>query len=115
MPTTRNTAVAGYDGSSPFPRPAASARAGIAPVTLTAAVVVAPYIALGAGIWLAWGSGITLTDLLLAAAFYVVTGLGVTVGFRSTPPPHSSACSNVWTGPQTCTGTQATSSSTIAQ
>ena len=29
-----------------------------------------------------WGNGITLTDLLLAAVFYVVTGLGVTVGFH---------------------------------
>ncbi|MEU7748144.1 hypothetical protein [Nonomuraea sp. NPDC049158] len=83
MPTvTRITAAAGYDGNAPFPRSAAPARAGIVPVTLTAAIVIAPFIALGAGIWLAWGSGVTLTDLLLAVAFYVVTGLGVTVGFH---------------------------------
>ncbi|TDE28110.1 acyl-CoA desaturase [Nonomuraea mesophila] len=81
-PTTRNAAAAGYDGSSPFPRSATPARAGIVPVTLTAAIVVAPFIALGAGVWLAWGSGVSLTDLLLAAVFYVVTGLGVTVGFH---------------------------------
>ncbi|MEU8398357.1 hypothetical protein AB0C28_24460 [Nonomuraea sp. NPDC048892] len=76
MPSaTRTTAEAGYDGNAPFPRPAAPARAGIVAVTLTAAIVIAPFIALGAGIWLAWGSGITLTDLLLATIFYVVTGL----------------------------------------
>ncbi|MEV1244385.1 hypothetical protein ACIBO2_24495 [Nonomuraea sp. NPDC050022] len=83
MPTaTRTAAGAGYDGNAPFPRPAAPARAGIVPLTLTAAIVIAPFLALGAGIWLAWGSGISLTDLLLAAVFYVVTGLGVTVGFH---------------------------------
>lgn len=79
---TRTAAEAGYDGHAPFPRPAAPARAGIVAVTLTAAIVIAPFLALGAGIWLAWGNGITLTDLLLAAVFYVVTGLGVTVGFH---------------------------------
>ncbi|MFI7462253.1 hypothetical protein [Nonomuraea sp. NPDC049646] len=64
---TRTTAGEGYDGNAPFPRPAAPTRAGIVPVTLTAAIVIASFIALGAGISLAWGSGITLTDLLLAA------------------------------------------------
>lgn len=83
MPTaTRTAAEAGYDGRAPFSRPATPARAGIVPVTLTSAIVIAPFLTLGAGIWLAWGSGITLTDLLLAAVFYVVTGLGVTVGFH---------------------------------
>lgn len=68
--TTSTTAEAGYDGSSPFPRPATPARPGLVPVALTTAIVIAPFIALGAGIWLAWGSGITFTDLLLAVVFY---------------------------------------------
>jgi stearoyl-CoA desaturase (delta-9 desaturase) len=82
LPATRRPAEASHDGNSPFPRPAAPVRAVIAPVTLTAAIMVTPFIALAAGIWLAWGNGVTLTDLLLAAVFYVVTGLGVTVGFH---------------------------------
>ncbi|WP_188197653.1 acyl-CoA desaturase [Nonomuraea sp. SYSU D8015] len=70
-----------YDGRSPFPRiQGVSVHAGQA--ALTATIVIAPFIALGVGIWLAWGTGITLTDLLLAAVFYIVTGLGVTVGFH---------------------------------
>ncbi|MFG6196507.1 acyl-CoA desaturase [Nonomuraea sp. JJY05] len=74
--------AAAYDGRSPFPHAQQRLSVHAGQVALTAAIVIAPFIALGAGIWLAWGSGITLTDLLLAVAFYVVTGLGVTVGFH---------------------------------
>jgi stearoyl-CoA desaturase (delta-9 desaturase) len=31
---------------------------------------------------MAWGHGLNLADVLLAAALYVITGLGVTVGFH---------------------------------
>jgi stearoyl-CoA desaturase (delta-9 desaturase) len=51
-------------------------------VGLTAGIVVVPFVALAVAIFLAWGQGVTLTDLLLAAVLYVVTGLGVTVGFH---------------------------------
>jgi stearoyl-CoA desaturase (Delta-9 desaturase) len=71
-----------YDGTSPFPGAEEHAPAGRAVVALTAAIVIAPFVALGAVIILAWGQGIALTDLLLAAGFYAVTGLGVTVGFH---------------------------------
>jgi stearoyl-CoA desaturase (delta-9 desaturase) len=77
-------AVDDYDGTSPFPRTGAGnddLASGLQ-VGLTGAVVVVPFIALGLAIWLAWGHGVTLTDLLLALALYVVTGLGVTVGFH---------------------------------
>ncbi|MFC4894489.1 acyl-CoA desaturase [Streptosporangium amethystogenes subsp. fukuiense] len=71
-----------YDGRSPFPpaQQRLSVHAGQA--ALTATIVIAPFIALACGIWLAWGSGISLTDLLLATVFYIATGLGVTVGFH---------------------------------
>lgn len=71
-----------YDGASPFPGGAEHAPASRAQVGLTGTIVVLPFIALGVAIYLAWGRGIALADLLLAAAFYVVTGLGVTVGFH---------------------------------
>jgi stearoyl-CoA desaturase (delta-9 desaturase) len=71
-----------YDGVSPFPGTAEHAPAGRVQKWLTATIVVLPFLALGIWIWLAWGHGVVLTDLLLAAIFYVVTGLGVTVGFH---------------------------------
>jgi len=71
-----------YDGESPFPGADEHAQAGRVQVGLTATIVVVPFLALGVAIVLVWGNGFALTDLLLAAAFYVVTGLGVTVGFH---------------------------------
>ncbi|MFI9559205.1 acyl-CoA desaturase [Nonomuraea endophytica] len=71
-----------YDGRSPFPGAEQHPPANGVQVGLTATIVVLPFIALVVAIFAAWGQGIALTDLLLAAIFYVVTGLGVTVGFH---------------------------------
>ncbi|GAA0994759.1 acyl-CoA desaturase [Acrocarpospora macrocephala] len=71
-----------YDGVSSFPSATEPALASRLQVGVTATIVVLPFIALGVAIFLAWGQGIVLTDLLLAAALFVVTGLGVTVGFH---------------------------------
>ena len=49
---------------------------------VTIAFVVVPFAGLAAAVWLAWGHGLNLADILLALAFYVITGLGVTVGFH---------------------------------
>jgi stearoyl-CoA desaturase (delta-9 desaturase) len=46
------------------------------------AFVVVPFAGLAEAVWLAWGHGLNLADVLLALAFYVITGLGVTVGFH---------------------------------
>lgn len=43
---------------------------------------VVPLLALIAAVPIAWGWGLNWTDIALAASFYVVTGLGVTVGFH---------------------------------
>ncbi len=51
-------------------------------IAVTVAIVAGPFAGLAAAVWLAWGHGVGLTDLLLAFAFYMVTGLGVTVGFH---------------------------------
>jgi stearoyl-CoA desaturase (Delta-9 desaturase) len=78
------TATAGYDGAAPFPRSGSSVSApgGRMRVTLTTVIVVAPFVALAAAMWWGWGTQVRLTDVLLAAVFYVVTGLGVTVGYH---------------------------------
>lgn len=44
--------------------------------------VVVPLLALTAAVPIAWGWGLNWTDVALAASFYVLTGLGVTVGFH---------------------------------
>ncbi|MEI5098668.1 fatty acid desaturase [Streptomyces sp. PmtG] len=75
-----------YDGTAPFPTDGhpAPARGGgdRLYVTVTAVIVVLPFLALGVGGWLLWGRLIHSTDVLLALGLYVFTGLGVTVGFH---------------------------------
>jgi stearoyl-CoA desaturase (Delta-9 desaturase) len=73
-----------YDGTAPFPgngQPPATVQGRIR-AGVTTAFVVVPFAGLGAAMWLAWGHGLNLADILLTAAFYVITGLGVTVGFH---------------------------------
>ncbi|MFF4950850.1 acyl-CoA desaturase [Streptomyces chattanoogensis] len=74
-----------YDGKSPFPTagtdapPSAGRRMY---VTITAVIVIAPFAGLALAIPLLWGSVVRPLDLVLLAVFYVVSGLGVTVGFH---------------------------------
>ncbi|MGW7067256.1 acyl-CoA desaturase [Streptomyces sp. NPDC054855] len=74
-----------YDGDSPFPdgRPAPP-RDGMErlAVVVTAVIVVLPFVGLGAAGWLLWGRLIHPGDIVLGIALYVITGLGVTVGFH---------------------------------
>ena len=56
--------------------------AGAVRVAVTLAIVIVPFAGLGVAVWLAWGHGLRLADVLLAMAFYLVTGLGVTIGFH---------------------------------
>ncbi|MFC9913036.1 acyl-CoA desaturase [Streptomyces sp. NPDC059862] len=75
----------GYDGTAPFPSDGpAPARGGAERVyvTVTAAIVVLPFLALGAAGWWLWGSLIRPADIVLALFLYTVTGLGVTVSFH---------------------------------
>jgi stearoyl-CoA desaturase (Delta-9 desaturase) len=82
MPARR--AADEYDGRTPFAvsgRPPGTVQ-GWAQAGVTTAFVVVPFAGLAAAVWLAWGHGLNLADVLLALAFYVITGLGVTVGFH---------------------------------
>jgi stearoyl-CoA desaturase (delta-9 desaturase) len=49
---------------------------------LVVAFMILPLLALAAAVPLAWGWGLSWLDIGLAGAFYVVSGLGVTVGFH---------------------------------
>ena len=74
----------GYEGTEPFPGGDRTPRTfeGGVRVAVTSAIVIVPFAGLGVAVWLAWGPGLRLADVLLAAAFYLVTGLGVTIGFH---------------------------------
>jgi len=76
--------AAGYDGTTPFTGDGGppGTFAGRVRTGVTAAIVGVPFIGLGVAVWLAWGRGLHLADILMALVFYVITGLGVTVGFH---------------------------------
>jgi stearoyl-CoA desaturase (Delta-9 desaturase) len=59
-----------YDGAAAFPdsgRPPSSVQ-GRVRVGVTTAFVVVPFAGLGVAVWLAWGHGLNLADILLALA-----------------------------------------------
>jgi stearoyl-CoA desaturase (delta-9 desaturase) len=73
-----------YDGASRFPDPVSRAgtvdrvtRAGV-----TLALVLGPLAGLAIAAVMAWGRVLSLLDVVLALILYVVTGLGVTLGFH---------------------------------
>jgi stearoyl-CoA desaturase (delta-9 desaturase) len=55
---------------------------GVAQRFVTVALVAGPAIALGIVIPVLWGHAVNLTDLVLGIVLYVVSGLGVTVGYH---------------------------------
>lgn len=73
-----------YDGTAPFPDagPKAGTVGGPVQVTVAAAIAGLPLAGLVAALWLAWGHGVGLTDMLLMTGLYIFTGLGVTVGYH---------------------------------
>src|SRR5882757_6843414 len=74
-----------YDGHVPFPDdvPAPPRDRGARMyVSVTAAIVVLPFVVLGLAGWLLWGRLIHPVDIVVAVVFYTVTCLGVTVGFH---------------------------------
>jgi stearoyl-CoA desaturase (delta-9 desaturase) len=56
---------------------------------VTALLVVSPLVALGVAVPFLWGNLIGPRDLLLAAGFYLVSAVGVTVGFHRMLTHHS--------------------------
>jgi stearoyl-CoA desaturase (delta-9 desaturase) len=49
---------------------------------MTLAIVAGPAVALAIVVPLLWGHAVDLSDLLVAAVFYVITGFGITIGFH---------------------------------
>ncbi len=66
----------------PAGKPILDGRRGMAPTIAVYAFVVIPLLALLLAIPFAWGWGLGWTDVALALVFYVISGLGITVGFH---------------------------------
>ena len=50
--------------------------------TMLYVMVILPFLAVAAAVPVAWGWGVSWTDVTLFLAFYVVSGLGITVGYH---------------------------------
>jgi stearoyl-CoA desaturase (Delta-9 desaturase) len=77
-------AVVPYDGVGAFPDQTLprSPGATLVRVTVTLMLVLGPLLGVLVAAYLLWGRVFSVTDLLLALAFYLATGLGVTIGFH---------------------------------
>jgi stearoyl-CoA desaturase (delta-9 desaturase) len=64
------------------PKPVIDGRRGTAAQIAVYAFVILPLVALITAIPFAWGWGLSWTDVGIAAVFYVISGLGITVGFH---------------------------------
>jgi stearoyl-CoA desaturase (delta-9 desaturase) len=64
------------------PKPLTEGKQSIGVLIALWAFVVIPFVALIAAVPLAWGGALTWVDVAIGAFFYVVSGLGITVGFH---------------------------------
>ncbi len=63
-------------------KPITDGQRGIAAQLAVYGFTVLPLLALLAAVPLAWGWGLSWTDVAIAAVFYVISGMGITVGFH---------------------------------
>ncbi|MBW0117382.1 acyl-CoA desaturase [Pseudonocardia abyssalis] len=64
------------------PKPILDGQRGVASTVAVYVFVITPLLALLAAVPLAWGWGLSWVDIAIALPFYVVSGLGITVGFH---------------------------------
>jgi stearoyl-CoA desaturase (Delta-9 desaturase) len=82
MPPAETTALLDAPDKPRAPKPLTNDRkAGWEQIALYAFVIV-PFLAVAFAVPVMWGWGIGWHDVVLALAFYVISGLGVTVGFH---------------------------------
>lgn len=70
------------DARRPGPKPAIEGKKARGEQTALYLFVIVPFLAFLAAIPVAWGWGLTWTDVAISVAFYYVSGLGITVGFH---------------------------------
>jgi stearoyl-CoA desaturase (delta-9 desaturase) len=64
------------------PKPILDGQRGVASTVAVYIFVITPLLALLAAVPIAWGWGLSWVDIAIALPFYVVSGLGITVGFH---------------------------------
>ncbi|WP_300013081.1 acyl-CoA desaturase [Pseudonocardia sp.] len=64
------------------PKPLLDGQRGVASTVAVYVFVIVPLVALLAAVPIAWGWGLSWVDIAIALPFYVVSGLGITVGFH---------------------------------
>ena len=69
-------------GSAGGPKPLLAAPVPRSAMVILVVGVVIPFLALLAAVPVAWGWGLSWTDVAIAAAFYILSGFGITVGFH---------------------------------
>ena len=75
--------AAGPAGAQPSgAKPILDGRRGLASQIAVYVFVIVPLLALLAAVPFAWGWGLGWTDVVIALVFYVVSGLGITVGYH---------------------------------
>jgi stearoyl-CoA desaturase (Delta-9 desaturase) len=79
---TTATPVRPAERPRPAPKPLLAARASRVEMITIRGFLIIPFLALVAAVPLAWGWGVSWVDVSLAAAFYVVSTLGITVGYH---------------------------------
>lgn len=80
--TADPTAAAAVVGRRTGPKPLTYGRKGLTEVAFLWYFVAVPFVALLVAVPVAWGGFLGWHDVVIAVAFYLVTGLGVTVGFH---------------------------------
>ncbi|MBA8822805.1 stearoyl-CoA desaturase (delta-9 desaturase) [Saccharopolyspora lacisalsi] len=80
--TSNASQEASHTGSKPKPKPLTMGERPRIAQVLVYLFVLVPLVALIAAVPAAWGWGLGVVDISLAVAFYVISGLGVTVGFH---------------------------------
>jgi len=82
-----------HDNASPRRDSLPSRRGTVGSRVVTAALIVAPVVALAIAVPFLWGQAVTLRDMVMAVAFYAVTGHGISIGYHRMFT-HSSFVSN---------------------
>ncbi|MGW5721297.1 acyl-CoA desaturase [Amycolatopsis sp. NPDC003865] len=74
--------TASVKASRPVPKPVLSGRQTVAELITIRTFLLVPFLALAAAVPVFWGWGVSWLDLTIGGAFFVVSTLGITVGYH---------------------------------